>query len=136
LNIELITIIGTILGIIAIIVKFVIWLRSRISSKKHKATNDHEIWDVEIFKSLPDNSKTIVARLAVKAKSLEEARDRAGYLVTQWGEIRLGFAFPPGQEIPTDDEGKPIGIVRPDLLPEVDDQTVDLTVTGAKRVRN
>ena len=63
----------------------------------------------------------------------EEAGYRAKQLVEQWNQVSLGFEILSGKTIPNDDEGKPLSIIRPDLLPQLDGDSRALTASMAKR---
>ena len=90
-------------------------------------------WDVAIVYSEGTSEETTVARLSVVGETREEAGHRAKQLVQQWNQVSLGFEILSGKTIPDDDEGKPISIIRPDLLPQSDGDSVPITAFMVKR---
>ena len=109
---------AVIIAIITGIVKFTSRSKKNIRKRKLiKLARHFKIWDVEINRELNDR-ETTVARLIVKAKTLEETKDRALYLIMEWNQIKLGFSWPMNQTLPYDDESKPIEIIKPELLPQ------------------
>ncbi len=91
------------------------------------------LWDVVIKYIAENNDPITVAYLTVIGENKYEARDRAGQLMKQWNEIRLGFSLPLDQPLPIDDENNPIKIVHPEFLPTADGQKVPIDVWLSKR---
>lgn len=123
----LITLIGTSIAIIR-------WLEKR--KKSSDICQPHTgipYWDVTIIYDDETPNENVVARLTVVGATKEEASHKAKQLVEQWQQVSLGLEILSGKTIPNDDEGKPLSIIRPDLLPQFDGDSKALTVSLAKR---
>lgn len=91
------------------------------------------LWDATIDIESEDGIVTTLARLTVSGRTKEEAVHRAGFLLRQWNQISHGFDLPLGQSLPKDDEGKPLVIIREDLLPQSDGDQLLISVSLTMR---
>ena len=131
---DLFKILGGLAALTAIataLIKLILWIKKKTLSNKKITANETDLWDVTIYNSGGDS--TVIARLTVKANSNEEAVYRARFLVEEWNQIKLGFAFPLGQNLPVDDEANEIRFVRSDLLPQADGERLSLSADAKKR---
>lgn len=131
---EILSVVAAVITIGGSCVVTVRWVRLRLKSPAVvQAYTNIPLWDVAIISEEDTSAEIVVARLTVAGETGEEAGYRAKQLVEQWNQVSLGFEILSGKTIPNDDEGKPLSIIRPDLLPQLDGDSRALTASMAKR---
>lgn len=131
---ELLTLVAAVITVTGTCFGIVRWVWRR--SKSPEMVQPHTglpFWDVTVTCSDQTSESVALARLTVVGETNVEAAHRARQLVEEWNQVSLGFEVLTGKTIPKDDEGKPLNIVRPELLPQSDGDQVPLTVIPVKR---
>ena len=133
-GIEILSVVATVITIGSFCVMTVRWFRLRLNSPAFvQAYTKIPLWDIAFVSKEDTPSEIVVARLTVAGETGIEAGYRAKQLVEQWNQVSHGFEILSGKTIPNDDEGKPLGIIRPDLLPQFDGDSRAITASMSKR---